>query len=639
MQRGMLDAASLQHLLYQALDDSDDLVVILEQINDTPEGLIVEAVNDAFCRVSGLAFKDVVGRPFIALAARDAVPESWSAVLKAARDQMSFRSELLCTRPAGSPFWLGLHIMSAAWSGHPYSVVLGRDITSALREKQQHVAIQGLLAKVFASVGAAVAIIEEHGIIVMTNPALDSLLGYPPGGLVGKASLDVVVPADRTAAVEARQRQIANGQSYMLQATLLHADGSRVSVELTSILVERDDLKRFRILTVMPITTDGARPPVSVHIAGKIKLIGLEDIKSALGSRWPAVAARAMAVAEHIVKRHCGRRDTWSRTTDSAIVICFADTTEEEASLRATTIARDIRARLIGEGEKPGAATVSAITAAVELPDQGGRTLDMLADALSQRLSARLAEFETRARDTLGQAMRSVTCDLTAVRGRGPREVVGHFATLPNALEDRVRNALAVLPGPEREGFEFDRLVLGAAAEHLIERLAAGNSAPILVPFDFEAFLDRHRMERYLATCRAVDGRLQRNLILVLSNLPHGVPRSRVQECVMRLRPLCQMVAFEAEGLEIPAVELSVLNGSVLVLREADLCRWEADELAKLESLIGLARTQRTRVLVRLVSNFDSARRLLKLGVDLISITNDAGGNDPSRSGTGLADS
>jgi PAS domain S-box-containing protein len=624
MKHGLMNATVLKDMLYRALDGSDDLVAVLEQAGDGVDGLVIAATNDAFCRASGHTATDLIGRPFRTLAIPEADPETWQAALRSARDRQPFRSELLCSHANGRSFWLGLHIMPVPTTTPSCSVLLGRDITAGLREKQQHAAIQGLLAKVFTCVQAPVAILEEHGFVVMTNPALDRLLGHAPGVLVGKPALSLAAPGSRSALLEARQRQLASGQSYTLDIQLQRADGSEVRVEMASILVEGEDLKRFRILTLTSAPGRSPAPPLVVHIAGKIKLIGLEEIKASLGSRWTKVATRAMQTAEHIVRQSCGPRDSWSRTADSGFVITFADATEEEAALRATTIARDIRARLIGEGELSSTAYVSAVTAAVDdLPDQPGRSPDALAEALAQRLSARLAEIEERARATLREAASTMVCELSALRSRQRLEIAGHIATLPRVMGQNVERALSVLPGRERETFDFDRLVLGAAAEQVIEQMGGGSSLPVLVAVDFELFLDRRCMERYVAALQVLDRRLQQHLILVLSNLPHGVPRNRVQECVMRLRPFCQMVAFQADGLHLPPVEPSLLSASIVTLREKDLNRWANDDLTKLGKLIEVSHTQLARVLVRHVGSLDNAKRLLRMGVDLIAMEND----------------
>ena len=260
--------------------------------------------------------------------------------------------------------------------------------------------------------------------------------------------------------MQAHERQIEDGQDYTIASRLLRADGSEVAVEITSITVQRDDLRHFRIITVLA-QPDAARP-VTVHVAGKIKLVGLDEVKGALGSRWAEVAARAMASAEHVVRRRCGLRDTWSRTTDGGFLICFADACEDEATFRAAAVAREIRTRLIGEGESGATASVSAIAAAVDVPDEPGRSADMLATIIGDRLNGRLAQIEAQARETLRHAVYTTTCHLESVRSRRTKAIVALFAKLPTELEQRILADYSALPTNERQSFDFDRLVLAS---------------------------------------------------------------------------------------------------------------------------------------------------------------------------------
>ena len=265
-------------------------------------------------------------------------------------------------------------------------------------------------------------------------------------------------------------------------------------------------------------------------------------------------------------------------------------------------------------------AHVTAIAAAVDMPHRPDQSPDMLATAIGERLNARLAEIEGRARETLRTAVSTARCELAVVRSRHMSEVVGHLATLPRKLEHDLQCALAALPAREAQAFDLDRLVLGVAAEHVVAGLGSGDARPILVEVDFEVFLDRHSTERYVAACQQLDERLRPRLVLVLSRMPFGVPKSRVLDCVMRLRPFCHAMGFQAEAVELPPVEFSVLGASIVVVREADLNGFAAEELAKLDRLIAVVGAHRARVLVRQVSNWDNAKRLLKLGVDLVAL-------------------
>ena len=413
MRHGRLDPASLQRMLYDTLDQSDDIVFVLEQVDERADGIILVAANDALCRATGQSHEELIGRPLASLAAASGDPARSAEIVHAASEHRSVRCELLCDRQTGPPFWLGLHLMPTHGSSPTRFIVLGRDITETLHARQQQAAIQGLLAKVFLCVKAPVAIVSETGLIQMTNPALDGLLGYSPGSLVGKLAMECIAPSFRPSLAAARQRQVEDGQDYTIPTRLLRADGAEVSVDITSITVQREDLRRFRIVTVLPRPDE---PPATVHVAGKIRLIGLDEVREALGSRWAAAAARAMASAEHVIRRRCGPRDTFSRTADGGFLICFADATEEEAAFRAAALGREIRTRLVGEGETEATATVSAIAASVEVPHVPGRSADMLATAIAERLNSRLAEIEARARETLRQAVQTTSCRLEPIR-------------------------------------------------------------------------------------------------------------------------------------------------------------------------------------------------------------------------------
>jgi PAS domain S-box-containing protein len=626
MKHGLLDPASLQRILYDTLDQSDDFVLVLEQSGDDAADAIIASANDAFCRTVGLTCGELTGRPFRTLITDDAGSASWNAIVRATQEKGSSHSELRCNRTDDTRLWVGLHLMKVRDSVPRRFVILGRDITRNLQERQRHDAVEGLLAKVFLSVETPVAIVSENSTIQMTNPALDGLLGSPAGSLVGKPSMDCIAAGARPAAIAARQRQMEDGRDYSLRTRLLRADGSEMPAEITSMMVQRGDLRRFRIITVLP-QPDG--PTTTIHVAGKIKLVGLDEVKQALGSRWAGVAARVMASAEHVIRHRCGARDAWSRTADAGFLICFADATEEEASFRAAALAREIRSRLIGDGETEATATVSAVAAAVDVPPVPDCTEDMLTAAINERLNSRLAQIEEQARKTLRKAVEVATCCLEPVYNRRTHDLVAHFARLPSGMENRLLAAYSALPMHERQDFDFDRLVLSVAAEQAVAEIASGGSLLVLVNVDFDVFLVRRRTERFVTACQALDSRLRERLVLVLSGMPKGFPRSRILECVTRLRPFCHGVGFQSNNMEMPSVEFSLLGASIVVLQDGERTMPSPMGSEALGKALDALHACRARVLVRHVPSWEAARSLTSLGVDLVSINDDE--RDPRR--------
>ena len=71
------------------------------------------------------------------------------------------------------------------------------------------------------------------------------------------------------------------------------------------------------------------------------------------------------------------------------------------------------------------------MAAAVDVPQDPGRSGDMLATVIGERLNSRLAEIEARARDRLRRAVHSTSCRLEPVRDRRTRSITAHFARLP----------------------------------------------------------------------------------------------------------------------------------------------------------------------------------------------------------------
>jgi PAS domain-containing protein len=82
MRHGLLEPASLQRMLYDTLDQSDDLVVVLEKSGPDCENIVVATANDAFCRAVGRSHDGLTGQTFASFVAEEgdrdrSWPRSW----------------------------------------------------------------------------------------------------------------------------------------------------------------------------------------------------------------------------------------------------------------------------------------------------------------------------------------------------------------------------------------------------------------------------------------------------------------------------------------------------------------------------------------------------------------------------------
>ena len=82
-------------------------------------------------------------------------------------------------------------------------------------------------------------------------------------------------------------------------------------------------------------------------------------------------------------------------------------------------------------------------------------------------------------------------------------------------------------------------------------------------------------------------------------------------------------MGFQSDSMDAPAVELSLLGTSIVVLQDPGGLPHAASEIERLGKLIDRLHACQSRALVRHVASWEDVRRLAGLGVDLIAMAED----------------
>lgn len=605
-------APELTHLAGAAMGASDDAMAVFAREG---EALSYVAGNAAFGRLTAWLPEAARGLSLFRLLGIASASPDAARIVAAVVEGGCVRAELACHGQTGRAFWFDLSLMPAEAA---HVVLYGHDITERRMAGLQRQAVQTLLARMFQAIDAAVAIIGADGRMLMANPALHTLLGQPAGTLEGTLAIDHLDPDSRVAVEAALVRQDQDASPCGVHVCLSRGSGDTIAARLHAALMVRPDLRRFRILTITP---DAGAPhavqPVDSRkflVAGKIRLVGLEDVRAALGPRWPEMADRAMQCAEHVARKRLGPSDSFSRTDDEGLMICFGGLTEEEASFRAAMIGREITQRLIGMNHDPATARVTAIAAMVEL-SEGKLDSAALPRLLEERLGARRAEIEARARDTLRHAMRDTRCVLEMVSQRDGRQVA-HYARLPLAAERRIVAAAGALPLDELGDFDVDALRLQLAMERAAEASIEGVGLPLLVEVSFSVFDTRGRTKRLLDACVRLPAAMREQLTIILIERQDDLPEARLRDCLARLRPYCREIGYGSEQLELPpaGTGAAIMVVAASAVMSGGMLREEA-----LFQFMPQLRARGARLLVRDVPSAAMARDLREMGVDLIA--------------------
>jgi len=122
--------------------------------------------------------------------------------------------------------------------------------------------------------------------------------------------------------------------------------------------------------------------------AGKIQLVHLDSVRRRFGSRWPTVSARALAIAEAVLREELDEEDIFTRYENVAFVIVFSMIDDSVAQGRAAAISGRIHDRLMADRELAKVFDVQAVTAPIEaIVKDGAVTPEALAEALEEHVA------------------------------------------------------------------------------------------------------------------------------------------------------------------------------------------------------------------------------------------------------------
>jgi PAS domain-containing protein len=76
-------------MLYDALDQSNDIVLLLERTGEVADDLVLISANESFCRAGGYVHADVIGQSLRSLSTAAVEPSPCSKIERAANERRS----------------------------------------------------------------------------------------------------------------------------------------------------------------------------------------------------------------------------------------------------------------------------------------------------------------------------------------------------------------------------------------------------------------------------------------------------------------------------------------------------------------------------------------------------------------------
>jgi len=618
----------IQSILQSFVVRAKETVLITDAALDAPGGPLIQYANAAAEATAGYLPGELIGQHLGMLYTTEALPQLVAQMRETARSGKQVEIEAQATSKAGKLYWMQVStiaILSPA--GMPaHFVRMGQDVTARRRAESERETTQRLLASVFGILDQALAVIDDRGRVAMVNTAVTKQFGWGVFDLIGKPFTEIINPAERPTV----ERQLAAGDEMTcrMSVQLRHRKGDLVPGEIAVTTIPQPDGKPYRVMMLtqraeLPVDkgfADAIRQALQsagkkgTVVAGKVQLVGLTEVRAAIGDRWPALAERSFQVAESILRKHLSATDVFSRTADDGFLVCFTELGEAEAQFKARTIATEIREKLVGEFPEMAETDVTgfATTVTVDADDM------MPENAIVNALEARLTRERKRLEDAAINAMRAklptaeVLFQTVRTDSNHPAPIM--LTRLPANIESAQSTLLAL--GRAEYIPQTELLLLTGAAERVLAELRQERTDLILTPVRLATLTHRRDAEHWLNVARTLGPPGKKRLVVEIRELGRDTARARLTDVTMMVSSLFRAVAFELPTIDSGFIAHLPVTAPLVTIEARLLGDNPSVPVAR---LLKALLPRRCRLIVKNVTTSSMAVALAKAGVPLIA--------------------
>lgn len=320
--------------------------------------------------------------------------------------------------------------------------------------------------------------------------------------------------------------------------------------------------------------------------AGNLQMIGLEAVREALGDEWQKRRATIHRIVEGVIGDRIEAGDTHFRLDNDDYLVLFVHLNHAQARAKAAAIAQDAERLILGElPEHP--ITIASSVAEVDSDFLSRQVRSM--DELLQHVKTGGTEVTTETGSASGDVLlfgdEPVHDGYAAATAQQPAPVMGagpDLADLDQSLDalfqkktsaaflkecqasfypnystrrrafsfytvnvthmptGRIADASdPMLEDPEELEFLLDRYRLTTALLGLHRMVTGGHKGFISIPVSFATLATARTRNIYLSRFKDLPAGLFRNLAIVITNIPHGTPSSRIADAFNYIQRFC----------------------------------------------------------------------------------------------------
>ncbi len=376
-------------------------------------------------------------------------------------------------------------------------------------------------------------------------------------------------------------------------------------------------------------------------IAGRVQLLGLEEIKASLGDRWERRSEVIYSLAERIIKKRLGQGDVCQRGNDGTFTICFAKLSESDAAFKARHIAEEIHATILGKefgeddadfaaevsellkdisgenGEAPALA-VEGEAHAVELGVEEVSGSDDLIGLLTSRLEAAAKKSKNTERATMIAVAEDSTLVLHTFEDQKGEMTPFQLATFDKAAQDKIDALRSYRPASHDLVRDLDVLLLSKVAEEIFRR-PPGKNIVLVVNIHFSTIDNKQRLEQLKKLCGALTEPARAAMIFNIIDIPATLLPAKVAEQFHGVRHFCRAMMAQCAAPSLGNIDPQMLRTPILTYRVADFVKSAARNADAVTAFLQKLRLNKVRLMVYGIADEQERAQIRSLGVDFLS--------------------
>ncbi|HEX3486930.1 MAG TPA: hypothetical protein VHT51_17890 [Micropepsaceae bacterium] len=285
---------------------------------------------------------------------------------------------------------------------------------------------------------------------------------------------------------------------------------------------------------------------------GCVNVIGLDALRATAGTRWPRIRDWVHARLEAILRQSLGPADFFVPLDDVAYLVTMPASDPDDAKVACLRVAFELYSEYLGKSDFGSISIYRAVMGEGDsivlerIPTEELKRISERAEAAESNQEKQNQAESTRVRSQQERQLLAFEMHYLPVWD-AKNEAITLYTCLPQRLAFQHAPSIPVtlqdLTRKERTNVEVACVQRGA--EVLARSIERGERFLMAFRVSFETLSAHNSRVAFISACRELPSDFRQYLVLIHSDVPAGVPHSRLSELIMALKPYSRAVMSE----------------------------------------------------------------------------------------------